>query len=147
MEGLEKFARTLRALSAESKAALQAETTRAAAEMVTLARALVPVKSGRLRDSIVASSGPPPAHAQFAGGGRSEIATHVTSGNTGARHSALVEHGTKPHTVDGKFKGARHPGSEPHPYFFPAYRAQKRAFSRRMNKAMRAVARRHAEGG
>ncbi|MBK5958579.1 hypothetical protein CCR97_10210 [Rhodoplanes elegans] len=147
MEGLDKFVRKMRAMSEQTKQELQAETTRAANEMVALAKGLAPFKTGALRASIQASNGPPPAHAQFAGKSRNEIATTVTSGNTSARHSALVEFGTKPHIVGGIYEGARHPGSEPHPFFWPAFRAQKRAFARRMAKAVRTAARRQAEGG
>lgn len=111
-------------------------------EMVDLAQSYVPVHTGKLRDSIVAT-GPgetPPAYAQGAGSGPvPEGAFAVSAGNTKVRYAHLVEYGTKPHVNQGEFKGSQNPGARRQPFFWPAYRIVQKKMRARANKALKAA--------
>lgn len=117
----------------------------AAEEMASLARRLVPVKTGKLRESIVVTppGGTPPAHSQGRGLTVPQGAYMVTAGGTKVRYAALVEFGTRPHVNAGEFAGSQNPGSPAQPYFFPAYRLvrkkQKARATRAINKSVKAV--------
>jgi len=119
----------------------------AADEMVEYAQAFVPKKSGKLRDSIVATppGQVPPSYSQ--GGGHAPVpqgAYAVSAGNTAVRYAHLVEFGTKPHPQGGMFKGTQHPGTPPSPFFWPSYRLVRRKHrgrcGRALGKAVKAIA-------
>ena len=71
-----------------------------------------------------------------------------------AFHAHLVEFGTAPHIVGGKFAGARHPGTAPQPFARPAWDANKDAALRivaeelrvQIDKAIARQAKRQAKG-
>ncbi|AZV00398.1 tail-component protein [Paracoccus phage vB_PthS_Pthi1] len=71
-----------------------------------------------------------------------------------AFHAHLVEFGTAPHIVGGKFAGARHPGTAPQPFARPVWDANKGAALRilaeelrlQINKAIARQAKRQAKG-
>jgi len=114
-------------------------------ELVTIARSFAPVRTGRLRASIVASfpGQATPAHSQ--GGARPvpEGSVLVTAGNNQVRYAHLVEYGTSPHVQGGRFAGTVHPGTPRRPFFWPAYRLVKKRhrgrISRAIKKAIQAV--------
>lgn len=135
----------LKRLAPEADMALTKANGAAAEEMVRLAQSYVPVRTGRLRASIVATppGGTPPAHGQ----GVSIVppgAFMVTAGNSGVRYPHLVEFGTRAHVAGGEFAGAKHPGTPAQPFFFPAYRLirrkQKGRATRAINQAVKKVA-------
>lgn len=110
-----------------------------AGEIVEAQKRLVPVRTGKLRDSIKATSGNGrTAYAAFGGSkggsGDPDLTIRITAGNSQARHAALVEFGTAPHKTGGRFPGAQHPGTPARPYFFGPYRARRRALK---SKAVR----------
>lgn len=142
-----EFRRSVEQLIADTKAAVRDETLRAGTEMAALAKALAPHRTGALAASISVNQGPPPAYATLRGPPPTDIGVNVSVGDTAVRYAHLVEGGTGPHRVGGKFEGAMHPGSKPHPFFFPAFRAQKRVFARRLARAINAAARQQAKGG
>lgn len=116
-------------------------------EMVDQARSLVPVRSGKLRDSIVATGpgGVPPAYSQGGGPGVVPEGSYaVSAGNGKVRYAHLVEYGTSPHEIGGKFNGAQHPGAKRQPFFWPAYRLIRKKMrgraTRAINKAAKEVA-------
>lgn len=109
----------------------------AAEEMVRLAQSFVPVRSGKLRDSIVVTppGGTPPDHSQSA----REVppgSAMVTAGNTKVRYAHLVEFGTAPHVNAGMFKGTENPGARRQPFFWPAYRLIRKTMKSRAGKAI-----------
>lgn len=133
-------------LAPAAKAALTEANAKTADEMVRLARSFVPVRTGRLRASIVATppGGSPPAHSQ---GGVKQVpegAYAVTAGNRRVRYAHLVEFGTRPHENAGERAGTHNPGAPAQPFFFPAYRLVRKAMkskaSRALNKSIKAVA-------
>lgn len=120
--------------------------------IVSTQRNLAPVKSGKLRDSIVATfeGGEVPAYAAFRHRkqGRSrhskiiqvadpELAVTITAGNTAVRYAHLVEFGTSPHKNGGKFAGTDHPGTNAQPFFYPGYRANKKQVKALLRKALK----------
>lgn len=118
---------------------------RSADEMASLARSFAPVRTEKLRDSIVVTppGGTPPAHAQGIPATVPAGAYMVTAGDTKARYAHLVEFGTPAHIQGGIFGGSTHPGTVRHPFFFPAYRLVQRTHkgraSRAINKAVKQV--------
>jgi HK97 gp10 family phage protein len=120
-------------------------------EMVDLAQGFAPVRTGALRDSIVATGpgGTPPAYSQGGGAGVVPEGSYaVSAGNKKVRYAHLVEYGTKPHTNEGEFKGTQNPGAKRQPFFWPAYRLVRKQMRSRavrsINKAVKDVA---SQGG
>lgn len=110
----------------------------AAEEMVRLAQSFAPVRTGALRDSIVATppGGTPPAHSQGAGQVVPEGAFMVTAGNDKVRYAGLVEFGTAPHVNAGIDPGTQNPGARRQPFFFPAYRLIRKTMRSRASRAL-----------
>lgn len=134
----EKLYAKLAKLAPAASKALVALGGKSSAEMVQMARALVPVRTGKLRDSIQATppGGQVPDYAQ---GGVKSVpagAWMVTAGNDHVRYAHLIEFGAAPHVAGGRFEGAAHPGNRPQPFFWPSYRATAR---RHKNRAGRAI--------
>lgn len=140
----DKLLAKLNALAPGIKAALTESNKEAADEMVRYARSFVPVKTGKLRDSIVATppGGTVPGYSQ--GGAVPEGAYAVSAGNSKVRYPHLVEYGTRPHINEGMFAGSSNPGAKRQPYFWPAYRLIRKSMrsraSRAINKAVKTVA-------
>lgn len=128
----------LRKLAPSAEAELNVANQQAAEAMVGYARELVPVHTGALRDSIVATppGGIPPDHSQ---GNRivPEGAWMVTAGNTKARYAHLVEFGTRPHISGGEFAGAKNPGTHARPFFWPSYRLIRKTMKSRAGRALK----------
>lgn len=142
---LAKMAALPPAIRREMAAAIQ----QGADEIVALQKRLAPKKSGRLRDSIVATKGGGgPKYAAFQGkggeGGDPDLTVRISAGNAAVRYAHLIEFGTAPHLNGGLFAGSQHPGTAPEPFFYPAYRALKRKVksrvSRATKKAIKAIA-------
>lgn len=133
----DKLFAKLKRLVPEADAALTKVNGEAAREMAALAKAYVPVRTGRLRDSIAVTppGGVPPGHSQ---GARvvPPGSFMVTAGDTGVRYPHLVEFGAKAHAAGGRFEGAEHPGAPPQPYFWPAYRLVRRRHRARAGRAL-----------
>lgn len=115
---VERLQRKLQALPRIARQEIEKAMEKSAAEMVTLARSLVPVDSGDLRQSIGWTWGEAPKGSirlGTVGGGAATIT--IFAGNSEAFYARWVEFGTQ------KMRAQ--------PYFFPAYRAlRKRAKSR-----------------
>lgn len=108
------------------------------------AKSRVPKRTGHLLRSIKVVSGDyQPDNANVRGmsaglqRGDPKLTVRVVAGSARAWYARLVEFGTAPHIAGGKFKGARHPGARARPFFFPAYRANKRRVSTRVGKAIK----------
>jgi hypothetical protein len=104
-------------------------------ELADRMKALVPVETGDLRDSITVTppGGTTPPFSQ-PGGSRvaAENQVLVTAGNEDVRYPALVEYGHR--TPDG--------GAVPaHPYFWPAFRLSRKRIANRTTRAVRKAVR------
>lgn len=144
--GLAKLKKKLDRLPVLAKAQIRAAMEKSADEIVAMMKNLVPVDSGDLRDSIGWTWGKAPkgslaiAQAKDPGG----LTLTIYAGDKDAYYARFVEFGTVAHANGGKFAGTRNPGAKAQPFFYPAYRAnRKRAKSRitrAINKAAKAVA-------
>ena len=99
LQGLDAWRRRLEALPADIKTELEREVDRSANDIATLAKAYVPVETGKLRDSITVTPGDTPT-------GRKVTADFPAK---------FVELGTKPHTVGGKFRRRQASGQQAAP--------------------------------
>ena len=139
---------------------LRAAIAQGAQEVVDIQKRLAPHgRTGKLAASIRWRYGDE-AKAAYAGlksggpKGDPRTSAILSAGNTDVRYAHLVEFGTAPHPQGGIFAargigrlfGSRvmHPGTPPKPFFFPPFRAKKRAvksrIGRAMTKAVRSVA-------
>jgi HK97 gp10 family phage protein len=138
------------ALPDEIRKEIAAAVRQSADEIVMLQKSLAPVRTGKLRDSIKASYGSAaPKYASMTGGsseGDPELTAVISAGNSAVRYAHLVEFGTKPHEVGGKYEGAEHPGTSPEPFFYPGYRAGRRRAKSRITRATKKAAQKVASG-
>lgn len=137
--GRARLQRKLQALPKAVKAPIRAAMVASANEIVAMAKNLVPVSEpngGTLRDSIGWTWGRPPSGsialgvAQALGG---ELSLTVFAGNDKAFYARWVEFGTQSGLIGGG-------GNPAQPFFFPAYRANKKRLKARINKAVRDAA-------
>ncbi|WP_323034109.1 HK97-gp10 family putative phage morphogenesis protein [Pararhodobacter sp.] len=163
---LARLERKLKRLPATTQATIRAAMEKSADEIVALARRLVPVDDGALRDSIGWTWGAPPQGALTLGKvARSAIGKGLTitvyAGDSDAFYARWVEFGTKASAArasrqDSRYKrtagvmtkeyGA-HAATPAQPYFFPAYRANRKTAKARIRRATRQAARKVAAGG
>lgn len=141
-QGRERIAKTFRQMPEVARKELKKSLERSAKELVAAQKALVPVDTGGLRDSITWTDDPAkiPSYAAFQQKGivrDKELSVFVTAGNTKVRTAHLVEFGTAPHVNAGLFPGTQHPGTEPQPFFLPAYRIMRRRIANRATRAVR----------
>ncbi len=110
-------------------------------EIVAFMKTLVPVRSGRLRESIAWTWGDAPEGSlvideirsgQNAGG---QFATLRITFYVGEWYGRLVEFGTPPHAQPNR--GTDHPGATAQPFFYPAWRAMRAKFKRKIRAAVR----------
>lgn len=161
VQNLDRLKARIAALPEETRAEVQAALLKGGNEIADAARRFVPVKSGALRDSIGVTLGDyAPENANVrgvsAGGGQHDFAVTIHAGNAKAFYAAWVEFGTKPHNVakgGGTKKGQRqaragggipHPGAAPNPFFYPAYRLNKKRALSRIKRAIGKAARKVA---
>lgn len=160
--GREQLKRKLRALPKAATDELRKAMARSADEIVALARALVPVDQGDLRDSIgwvwgrKAPKGSLSLGTVESGVEGSNLVITVYAGNDEAFYARWVEFGTAPHAVGsgsdlsskkGKQYGQMHPGAKASPFFFPAYRTLKKRIKNRHTRAVNKVSRQIAAQG
>lgn len=149
--GLDRLEKKLKALPAAAEAEIRQAMEVAAAEVVRMARSLVPVDSGALRGSIGWTWGEAPRGSIKLGsvkGARRSGALTITifAGNDEAFYARWVEFGTAPHAQGGMFEGTMHPGTRAQPFFFPAYRASRKGMKQKVRAAARRAARKVAKG-
>lgn len=142
-----KLKRLPDAATAEIRAAMEA----VAEDIVRLARSLAPEEDGDLKRSIGWTWGAPPRGSITLGKvARSALGKDLTitvyAGDEKAFYARWVEFGTAPHINGGQFAGTEHPGATAHPFFYPSYRASRKAAKRNIRKATRAAARKVAAG-
>jgi HK97 gp10 family phage protein len=118
VDGLEALRARIDRIPADSRAALQTELQRSAADVVALQKTLAPVDEGELVSSIKTEPG------------RHELAVNVVAGGPEAPHAIHIEQGTSS-------MGAQ-------PFFFLGYRALKKTIRRRLARAAGKAARKEA---
>lgn len=158
--GLVALEKKLKRLPDVAKDEIKKEIAAGAEAIVAMAKSLVPVDNGDLRDSIGWTFGKAPkgsltlgkiAAAQVGG----ELTATVYAGNDEVFWARWVEFGVAPHsTAQGadisrnKRQGGdkQHPGSRAQPFFFPSYRANKKQIVRKIRAAQRRAAKMVAKG-
>lgn len=133
VEGIAKMQRRLLKVVPDSvRVAVRQVLEQSAAEIVATAKELVPVESGALRDSIGWTWGDAPKGSLTLGSVRPAAAgtlrITIYAGNETAFYARWVEFGTEAHASGG--------GAAPHPFFFPAYRLNKKKAKARATRAV-----------
>lgn len=149
--GLDRLKKKLRrfpeAVEAEIKAALE----QSANEIVALAKSLAPSDSGTLRNSIAWTYGDAPQGAIVLGKVRASnsgnLRITVYAGGPDAYYARFIEWGTAPHLNGGRFAGSQNPGTAAQPFFFPAFRANRKRAKSRITRAVNKAAKKVAAGG
>lgn len=148
VSGVADLNKRMRAISPNVRKAGRSAMEKGAAEIVDMMKRLAPVEDGDLRDSIdwnwTEKGGGVPLPE-----GNERIVIHA--GDERAWYARLVEFGTAPHTIamkrksimsDGETfygKEVQHPGSTAHPFFYPAYRTNRKRVKDRIRRATRAA--------
>lgn len=127
VQGLKSLERKLtRTIPARVRQATRDAMETGANEIVAFAKALVPVDTGELRDSIGWTWGDAPSGSMvLAQSSATDGGERITifAGNSKAFHARFVEFGTR--------------NMPPSPFFFPAYRTLKRRVKGRITRNMR----------
>ncbi|MBX3494521.1 HK97-gp10 family putative phage morphogenesis protein [Chelatococcus sp.] len=149
IEGRDRLLAKLAALPPAVRSAIKQALAQGADEIVADAKRLAPKKTGKLRDSIKQTwGGGKERYASLSAGakGDPDLTVVISAGNSAVRYAHLVEFGTSPHINGGMFAGSEHPGTEAQPFFFPAYRANRRKVRARISRATTKAAKRVASG-
>lgn len=140
--GRDRMRKVLKALPNTVRARIRQAIIEASEDVADSARTLVPYRTGALYESIKVTPGDQnvPAYASLKSKRTvpdPELAAIISAGNTNVRYAHLVEFGAAPHVNKGQFAGTQNPGARPRPFFFPAFRANKRKAQAKINKAAR----------
>lgn len=150
VKGLEALQRKLDRLPRVVKQRIGKAMEQGADEIVSLAKALVPVDSGSLKESIGWTWGRAPKGAMTLGKVEStggDLTITVYAGSSDAFWARWVEFGTSAHKAGGKFEGATIPAIPASPFFFVSYRANRRRVKGRITRAINKAAKQVAAGG
>lgn len=156
MKNRERLLRKLKALPPAVRKHMREAIVAGAEQVVAAQKRLAPRKTGALAASIDYSMGSytpanPNVRGVTSGGGAGDpdLTAVVHAGDAKAFYAAFVEFGTAPHSVAkgggtkvGKLKaklgrGVPHPGATAQPFFYPAWRANKKSVKARISRAMR----------
>lgn len=121
----ERLRRRLQAIPRATVAAVNPALRRSAEEMADTMRQLAPVDTGALKDSIAVTSAGQATPAYSQPGGSMvvpENAVAITAGNTDVRYAHLAEYG--------------HSNAPPHPFFWPAFRLNRKKAANRIKRAV-----------
>jgi HK97 gp10 family phage protein len=160
MERLEKAKAKMNALPASIREGISKALDGAADEIVAAQQRMVPVSSGDLKRSIRKVRGAyKPENANVRGvslgGGTSglsdDLRIRIVAGDAKAWYARLVEFGTKgPRTIKNYWghEGVEKtvPAAKASPFFFPAYRANKKRVKARVSRAVKKAAQQAAKG-
>lgn len=138
-DGRERMRRVLKALPDQVRKKIRQAILDESEKMAQTMRRLAPVDTGKLRDSIVVV--PATENPRLYQSRRSrrtdpdlELAALVYSE---LFYAPWKEFGTAPHRNEGEFKGTTNPGTRAEPFFFPGFRARKKAAIAKINRAAR----------
>ena len=150
IEGLDRLNRKLRALPIVAQKRIREAMAQGADEIVAMMKSLCPTDSGDLRDSIAWTWGKAPKGAMTLAkvtqtGGENTLT--IYAGNAEAFYARWVEFGTAAHTAGGLFAGATIPAIGASPFFYVAFRANRRKVKGRITRAINKAAKEVAAGG
>lgn len=147
--GLGRLQKKLKRMPKLAEKEIRKAMEEGANEIVALAKSLVPVESGDLRDSIGWTWGTRPKYSQAIASVKTSnerFVITIYAGNSAVRYAHLVEFGTAPHINQGLFAGSQHPGTAPKPFFFVSYRALRKRVKGRVTRAITKSAKAAAAG-
>ena len=155
VQGLDRLNRKLALLPLVARRKIREAMEQGAEQIVSMMRALVPVDSGSLKNSIGWTWGAAPKGAMTIATVRgrgmrntgSENLITIYAGNADAYHARFVEFGTAAHKAGGEFAGATIPAIPASPFFFVSYRANRRQVKRQIKQAINKAAKEVAAGG
>lgn len=129
VEGLDRLRKKLNAIPEISRQEIRKALEKSAEEIVALAKSLVPVATGELRDSIGWTWGDAPSGSMVLAeaSGPDDLKITVFAGNSEAFYARWVEFGTTK--------------MQHQPFFYPAYRALRKRVRGRITRATRKAAR------
>lgn len=142
--GLARVQRKMLAMAKAGEAAMRLSMEEGAQQIVDTMKAYVAVKSGDLYDSIGWTWGEAPKGSLKIASVRSRrgnMKITIYAGNDKAFYARWVEFGTQAHLIGGMFAGSNHPGGAAQPFFYPAYRINKKPVTRKVNAAVRKAVR------
>jgi HK97 gp10 family phage protein len=144
IQNLDRLRRKLKALPEAATLAIRPVMERIANDVVALAKNLVPVKTGDLRDSIGWTWGEAPKGTMVLGKVKAKttgnLAITIFAGGNAAFYARWVEFGTS----RGNFSGE---GSRAQPFFYPAWRAHRRGARSKLSRAINKSAKKVAAAG
>jgi HK97 gp10 family phage protein len=145
--GLSRFQKRMRAIPQAVKDAVRPAMEKSAAEIVATAKALCPVDEGDLRNSIGWTWGAAPQGSiVLASSTAGEMTITIYAGNDEAFWARWVEFGTQAAVAGGRVSGRgdktrtslrTHSGTAAQPFFYPAFRLNKKRASGRIKRAVR----------
>ncbi len=144
VQGLARLSRKLKALPKAANDAIKPIMEKVANDVVATAKSLVPVRTGKLRDSIGWTWGEAPAGTMVIGKVKDRmsgnLAITIYAGGSKAFWARWVEFGTS----SGNFAGT---GSRAQPFFYPAWRAHRRGAKSKISRAITKSAKKVAASG
>jgi HK97 gp10 family phage protein len=150
--------KALRNLSPQMRLNIDAAIAVSANQVADKARQFAPVSPGRKGGALKASIRVSKTDSIKLYGGRKVVnprrqetttqglAYYVLAGDDDAFYAHMVEFGTDPHINGGKFAGTQHPGTNPQPFFLPAWRATKKPVRSRISRAVSKAVRQSLAG-
>lgn len=153
IKGSASFLRKMNKMKNAVRPATRQALAESAEEINDKQRAFAPRRTGALAASITYTFGDRdlPAYASVKAGnaahGDPSMIVILSAGNSRVRYAHLVEFGTAPHDVGGKFERVEHPGARQHPFFYPAFHALKRKARARLARSVGAAIRKTAKSG
>jgi HK97 gp10 family phage protein len=149
IEGLKRLQAKLDRLPAKVKTRIREAMEAGAEEIVSMAKSLVPVNTGSLRDSIGWTWGRAPKGAMTIGtveatGG--ELTITIYAGSSDAFWARWIEFGTSQHVNAGLYAGSEHPGTSAQPFFYVSFRANRKRVKSRITRAINKAAKEVAAG-
>ncbi|MET3899674.1 HK97 gp10 family phage protein [Devosia sp. UYZn731] len=149
--GLDRLRKKLRRLPELARQEISLAMEKSAAEIVDLAKSLVAVDHGDLRESIGWTWGDAPKGSitlgQVKGPATGNLRITIYAGDDKAFYARWVEFGTSAHVNGGLYAGSDNPGTPARPFFFPSWRAGRKRAKARVTRAITKSAKRAAAGG
>lgn len=142
MQNRQRLLDKMAKMPAAVRSAIKQALAQGADEIVAEQKRLAPVSSGDLRNSIGSTFGAYIAdNANVRGvtsttkGADPDLTVTIHAGDERAYYAAFVEFGTAPHLNGGLYFGTKNPGAKATPFFYPAFRANRRRVKARISRA------------
>jgi hypothetical protein len=145
--GAEALKRKFREMPGAVQAEVKKAVPDAADELVGMMQRLAPRNKGVLVASIRREQLEEFRAAVIAGGTPATRREIRKGSGQFTDEAILAEFGTKPHRVGGKFKGARHPGTAPQPFFYSSWRAMKKRIKSKIARSITTGIKKVAKSG